>query len=134
MTRRTVSEALDAFMSLSYPQIKTLLDQPPYTISTAQLPLAFMRFVEIERSQPSLNFRPGLVNGSAEFVVIVDASRQNLQGKNYELTRSIIEELVATWEANSEEIQLISFRIAENFENVGETTYHSITAEVSFGL
>lgn len=134
MTRRTLNEALNAFTSLTYPQIKTLLEQPPYTISTAQMPLGFMRYVEAERSQPSLNFRPGLVNGSAEFVVLVDASRQNLQAKNYEFTRSIMEELITTWEANSEEIQLISYTIEEGFENVGETTYHSIVARVAFGL
>lgn len=134
MTRRTLNEALAAFTTLTYPQINTLFEQPPYVISTAQMPLAFMRYVEVERSQPSLNFRPGLVNGSAEFVVLVDASRQNLQAKNYELTRAIIEELVSIWESNSEEIQLISYTIEEGFENVGDTTYHSVIAKVNFGL
>lgn len=134
MTRRTLSEALAAFTALSYPQIKTLLSYPPYTLSTAQMPLAFMRFVEMERSQPSLNFRPGLVNGAAEFIVLIDPSRQNLQSKNYEIVRAIMEEIVSVWEANSEDLQLISYTIEEGSENVDQTNYYSVVAKVNFGL
>ncbi len=127
--------ALAAFTNLNYPSIKTTLTQPPYSLSTAQMPLAFFRKAEVERTaQPSFTYKPGILNCTAEFVVLVDAARQNLQDKNYDLVRKIIEEIIDLWEANGEALALIGFTIRESTEDVNETSYYSVLAEVQFGL
>lgn len=127
--------ALAAFTTLSYPSIKTNMTQPPYSLSTAQMPLAFFRNVEVERTaQPSFTYKPGILNCTAEFVVLIDAARQNLQDKNYELVRKIIEEIIDLWEANGDALQLNGFTIKESTENVNDTSYYSVLAEVEFGL
>jgi hypothetical protein len=126
---------LAKFTALPYPSIKTVYTQPPYTLSTAQMPLAFFRNVEVERTAvPSFTYKPGIVNCTAEFVVLIDASRQNLQDKNYDLTRKIIEEIVVLWETNGAELGLNGFTIRESSEDVNETSYYSVLAEVNFAL
>lgn len=134
MTTISLQDGLNKFTSLTYPLIKTTLQQPPYTLSTAQMPLAFFRYASLERSQPSLTFKSGLVNCTAEFVVIIDASRQNLQNKNYEIVREIMEGIVNVWELNSLDLQVIDYTLKESTESVDNTTYYSVVAEVSFGL
>lgn len=127
--------ALNRFISLSYSGVKTVYAQPPYSLSTAQMPLAFFRSVEIERTaQPSFTYKPGILNCTAEFVVLVDAARQNLQEKNYDLLRQIIESIIDVWEANGASLGIVGFTIRESSENVNDTSYYSIVAQVVFAI
>lgn len=133
----TIQDAIANIINVSYTNIRTKFTSPPAAIgkiSTAQTPVMFARNVALERSNPSLNFKPGLVNAEVEFVVLVEPGRQNLQVKNYELLRNIMQEFVSLWELNSTDLKIISYNIREGEETVGDTSYFAVLALVQIGL
>lgn len=133
-----ITQAITNFVNIQYVGIKTRFPSPPQTvgqISTAQLPLLFVRYAQIGRSENTLSFTGGGIrNAEFEIVVLVDAARQSLQTKNYEAMRVLMTELSDKWELNSSTLQILSYTIREGDETVGDTNYYAIIANVEVGL
>ena len=90
-TVTSVSKTLDTLMGLEFPGVKTMMRYPPMSVSSAQLPLLYVRSCQFSIDQRSLNFQGGLRTVGAEIVVIVDVSRQNTTEELYNKTRTMMD-------------------------------------------
>lgn len=124
----TVNGTLDALMGLTFPGVKTMMRYPPMSVSSAQLPLLYIRNCTFSIDQRSLSFAGGLRTVSAEVIVILDASRQSSPEELYKQTRTMLDNVAATLDANAAVIRLDDYLIKEDFEAVDTNSYFVVSA------
>lgn len=126
----SVSNTLDTIMSLNFPGVKTMMRYPPMTVSSAQLPLLYVRNCQFSIDQRSFSFQGGLRTIGAEIVVIVDVSRQNTTEELYTKTRTMMDNIAAVIDANAAELRLDDYLIKEDFEAVDTNSYFVVSAVI----
>jgi hypothetical protein len=129
----TVTGQVAAVMALSVPSVEVMSPAAPAQVSTAQLPVLFVRNAKIVMSDRSLSGGKGGLSPIAfEICVIVEAVRQGNQVDTYAKSRLIMDELAAAIEASSLSLRLDSCSIFETFESASnETAYFAVIAELS---
>lgn len=130
MAELTVNNTLDAIMALTFPGVKTMLRYPPMNVSSAQLPLLYVRNCQFSIDQRTLNFNGGLRVVGAEIVVILDASRQSSPEELYKQTRTMLDNVAATLDENAAAIRLDDYLIKEDFEAVETNSYFVVSAVI----
>ena len=119
----TIQETMAKIVALKIPGLKTSKEFPPSVVSSAQLPLLYLRNLETERNIETLTFGGGLPAISGEIVVLMGISRQNTPEELYRLTRKFMDDLHTVLEENAADLSLYSFNIKEDFEAVDTTSY-----------
>jgi hypothetical protein len=130
MAELTVNNTLDAIMALTFPGVKTMLRYPPMNVSSAQLPLLYVRNCQFSIDQRTLNFNGGLRVVGAEVVVILDASRQSSPEELYKQTRTMLDNVAKTLDDNAAAIRLDDYLIKEDFEAVETNSYFVVSAVI----
>jgi len=126
----SVSDTLDTIMGLTFPGVKTMMRYPPMSVSSAQLPLLYVRNCQFSIDQRSLNFQGGLRTVGAEIVVIVDVSRQNTNEELYSKTRVMMDNVAQTIDDNAAALRLDDYLIKEDFEAVDTNSYFVVSAVI----
>jgi hypothetical protein len=126
----SISDTLDTLMSLTFPGVKTMMRYPPMSVSSAQLPLLYVRNCQFSIDQRSLNFQGGLRTIGAEIVVIVDVSRQNTTEELYSKTRTMMDSVANVIDQNAAALRLDDYLIKEDFEAVDTNSYFVISAVI----
>lgn len=118
-------------MGFTMSHVATKYPAAPAQVSTGQFPVLFIRNMRVENMERNLTFASGALNAiNFEIVVLVEAARQSNQFDAYELTRTIIDELVDELESNAAALKLDNYTVLETFETAGETAYFAVLAEV----
>lgn len=126
----TVNGTLDTLMGMTFPGVKTMMRYPPMSVSSAQLPLLYVRNCQFSIDQRSLSFQGGLRTVGAEIIVILDASRQSSPEELYKQTRMMLDNVAATLDANAAAIRLDDYIIKEDFEAVDTNSYFVVSAVI----
>ena len=126
----SVANTLDTIMGMDFPNVKTKMRYPPMTVSTAQLPLLYVRNCQFGIDQRSLSFQGGLRTITAEIVVIVDVSRQNVTEELYSKTRAMLDDVAQAIDENAAELRLDDYLIKEDFEAVDTNSYFIVSATI----
>ena len=127
----TVSGQVAKVVALSVPSVITKLESAPSQASTGQFPLLFVRDASVEMGERTMSFAAGgLCVIPFQICVLVEPVRQGNQFDTYKKVRTIIDELQSALENNARELHLDYYNIREDFEQVGETAYFAVIADV----
>ena len=127
----TVTGQSAAVMNFTMAHVATKYSAAPTQVSTGQFPILFVRNMRVENTERNLTFASGSLNTiNFEIVVLVEAARQSNQFDVYDLSRLIMDELVAELESNAAALHLDFYTVLETFETAGETVYFAVLAEV----
>ena len=130
MAAVTLQGTLNKIVALSIPGVKSIRKAPPSLVSSAMLPVGYLRNCVISMDQRSLSFQGGLQVVTCELVVLVDASRQGTVDDLYERTRQIADDIVHVLNDNAADLRLDDFTIKEDFEAIETNSYFIVSATI----
>lgn len=129
MPNITVESTVERILALQIPSVKVNQSFPPASVSTAQLPLLYVRDMSISLDELTMTFSGGSSVVSGEIVILVEASRQNTQEELYKKTRKIMDELYQAL-VESPSLRLLDFTIKEDFVSAETTSYFIVVAAI----
>ena len=124
----TLQDTISKITALSIPGVTEIRESPPSLVTSAVLPLGYIRNCVVGMDQRSLTFAGGLQVVTVEVVILVDASRQSTMEDLYRNTRQIIDNVAATLNANASILRLDDFTIKEDFEAIETNSYFVVSA------
>lgn len=138
---QSIDDMLNKFYNIRVKGVNTHLPNAPYTFSTANFPLLFVRNFKF-----NLNYEGNLSNslaasssltlssGEAQVVVVIEAFKQGTSVQNYTKSREIISNLADAFLASGLLVDSDGIEIREDFESTGDTVLFVVIADVSFYL
>lgn len=123
----TLQETIDKIVALDIPGVKTIKASPPALVTSASLPLGYIRNCIIGMDQRSLSFQGGLQIVTVELVILVEASRQSTVDDLYVITRQIMDSVVGVLNTNAASLRLDDFTIKEDFEAIESNSYFTVS-------
>lgn len=124
----TLQDTIDKIVAMNVPGVKSIKPSPPSLVTSAVLPLGYIRNCNIGMDQRSLTFAGGLQVVTVELVILVDASRQSTVDDLYTETRAIMDNLAASLNTNATILRLDDFNIKEDFEAIETNSYFVVNA------
>jgi hypothetical protein len=126
----TITETINAVVSMNIPGVKAIREAPPPSVSSAMLPLGYIRNCTIGHDARTLNLAGAGTIVTCELVILVDASRQGTVEDLYRETREIMDSLATTLLENSANLRLDDFSIKEDFEAVEVNSYFVVSSVI----
>jgi hypothetical protein len=128
MAAVTLQGTIDKLVALTIPNVKSIRESPPSSVSSAMLPVGYIRNGVIALDQRSLSFQGGLQTVTCELIILVDASRQGTVDELYRRTRQIADDIATVLNANAASLRLDDFTIKEDFEGIETNSYFIVSA------
>lgn len=126
----TLTETVNKIAALSIPNVKTMRKSAPSSVSSAMLPLGYVRNAMIAKDQRSLSFQGGLRVVTCELVILIDPSRQSTLEDLYVLSRQIADDLAIALDDNAATLRLDDYVVKEDFEGVESSSYFVVSATI----
>lgn len=126
----TLTETVNKIAALSIPNVKTMRKSAPSSVSSAMLPLGYIRNAMIAKDQRSLSFQGGLRVVTCELVILIDPSRQSTLEDLYVLSRQIADDLAIALDDNAATLRLDDYVVKEDFEGVEASSYFVVSATI----
>lgn len=126
----TIQDTINNLTAMSIPGVKSIRKAAPASVSSAMLPLGYVRNCAIAMDQRSLTFAGGMRVVSCELVILVEASRQGTVDDLYELTRQVADNVAAAIDANAAVLRLDDYSVREDFEGVEASSYFVVLATI----
>lgn len=126
----TLTGTINTIASLSIPNVKTMRKSAPSSVSSAMLPMGYVRNAIISKDDRSLSFQGGLRIVTCELVILIDPSRQSTIEDLYILSRQIADDLAITLDDNAAALRLEDYVIKEDFEGVESSSYFVVSATI----
>lgn len=126
----TLQGTIDKIKALEIPGVKSIRKSTPSSVSSAMLPLGYIRNGTITTDQRSLTFSGGMRVVTCELVILVDASRQGTVDDLYDLTRQIADNIAIALDADAANLRLDDYAIKEDFEGVETSSYFVVIATI----
>lgn len=126
----TIQDTINKLTAMSIPGVKSIRKAAPASVSSAMLPLGYIRNCAITTDQRSLSFSGGMRIVTCELVILIDASRQGTVEDLYDLTRQIEDDLAIAIDANAAVLRLDDYAIKEDFEGVETSSYFVVIATI----
>jgi hypothetical protein len=132
---QSIDEMVNKFYAIRVKGVSTHLENAPYTFSTANFPLLFIRNFKFNLGFGG-NFLNGLTlsSGEAQIVIVVEAFKQGTSVQNYAKSRELISNLADALNNSGLRIDSRGIEIREDFELTGDTVLFVVVADVSFYL
>ncbi len=124
----TYAAFIPALMDMTVTGVEAVLDEPPTQIST--LPLMYPKLPTGEGAIEAFDSSAGLLSGTCEVVVVIEALRQNLQPVNFADALSMMDALAAALEAGAGDIGIDSWEMQIEQDIIGNTSYWLVVATV----
>lgn len=124
----TLTETVKKISELSIPGVKTMRKSAPSSVSSAMLPLGYIRNAVIQKDQRSLSFQGGLRVVTCELVILIDPSRQGTVEDLYNFTRQIADDVAIALDDNAATLRLDDYTVKEDFEGVEANSYFIVSA------
>lgn len=126
----TIQSTVDKVKALNITGVKSIRKAAPASVSSAMLPLGYIRNCAMTMDQRSLSFSGGQRIVTCELVILVEASRQGTVDDLYDLTRQIADNTIAAIDENAASLRLSDFSVREDFEGVETSSYFVVLATI----
>lgn len=132
MAYDNLTDLIDGLVTLDIPLVSetSRFKYPPNQVNTAQLPIMFVGFPEIDQSTGSFNGGAGQERISLEFVILVGPVLHNTNQANHSSSILIMTQLRQALEDDTMSLGLDSWNIKLSTNQLGDTTYWSIISTV----
>ncbi len=128
MAFTTLAAFIPALMDMTVTGVNAVLDEPPSQIST--LPLMYPKLPTGEGAIEAFNSSAGLLSGTCEVVIVIEALRQNLQPVNFAAALSMMDALTTALVTNAGDIGIDSWEMQVEQDLIGDTSYWLVVATV----
>ena len=116
--------------TLTVTGVTTVFDHPMNQVNTAQLPIMFVGFPEIEEGVATFQSRPAQEIVTIELVILVGPALHNLNDANFDTSVDLMDALRDALVANADDFNLDKWNIKLSTNQLGDTTYWSVIATI----
>lgn len=121
--------------TLSVTGVSRTYAYPPPQVSTADMPLLYVRLPQGDAPIISLTGRTGLYTLRCDVVVVMEPLPQNLTTTNYTATLTMMDALVTALDthragASANDWGILSYTIRGEWNTIGESSYWTVIAEI----
>ena len=124
----TYAAFVPALMDMTVSGVEKTLDEPPSQIAT--LPLMYPRLPTGDGAMEAFHSSAGLLSGTCEVVIVIEALRQNLQSVNFAAALAMMDALSTALKTNAGDIGIDSWQMQVEQDIIGDTAYWLLVATV----
>lgn len=122
---------IDDLAGMTVSGINRVYDHPMIQVNTAELPVMFIGFPEIDQEVETLVAGLAQTFITIEVILLVAPALHNLNKANFDTSAALMDATQVSLKANALDFGLNSWRIQMATHQMGDTTYWAVVATVT---